>query len=768
MDRASNIIMKQFLLLLLFSFFMGNAFAESAGDELLEPEKAFQLQASVKDGNTLIARWKIAEGYYLYRDKFKFEITTPGYTLGSPIIPSGKVKHDEFFGDVEVHRNQIEIVIPIERAAGAADTLQLKTVSQGCADLGVCYPPLTQQANLTLPAAVQTMKRPAPLAALSDLAGNLGGSSGDEFLDPDDAFQVTVDVTDSNTLRASWVIAEGYYLYRDKTGFVLKDAQDIVLGPIQLPPGKTKNDPFFGPVEIYQHVIEAPIPLERATGPAQTITLEAKYQGCAEQGICYPPITKQLSVNLPAHTATTTTIAATKTDAVTKTETASGDAYQSEQDRIAGSLSSGKVWLSLLTFFGLGLLLAFTPCVFPMIPILSGIIIGQGDKITTGRAFTLSLVYVLAMALTYTVVGVLVGLSGENVQALFQNPWVLGIFAVVFVALSFSMFGFYELQMPNAVQSKLSQVSNSQQGGTLMGVAIMGFLSALIVGPCVTAPLIGALIYIANTGDAVLGGLALFALSMGMGAPLLAIGTSAGKLLPKAGPWMDAIKAVFGVLLLAVAIWLVERVLPVQVTMVLWGVLLIVSGIYMGALEGIKQGVSGWYRLWKGVGLIMLLYGALLVVGAAAGGHSVLQPLKGVFGGGVAGTSGQVAHAGLQFQRIKSIDDLQRAVATANQQGKTVMFDFYADWCTSCKEMEAFTFTDPEVQAALGNTVLLQADVTANDAVDKALLKHFGIFGPPAILFFDLKGEELSRYRVVGYVPAEKFAAHVRRANAGE
>jgi thiol:disulfide interchange protein DsbD len=444
-----------------------------------------------------------------------------------------------------------------------------------------------------------------------------------------------------------------------------------------------------------------------------------------------------------------------------------GEEFVSEQDQLANMIKSGNFMLTLLIFFGSGLLLAFTPCVFPMIPILSSIIAGQGDSITTRKAFTMSLVYVLAMALTYTVAGVVAGLFGSNLQAAFQNPWILSTFAVVFVALSFSMFGFYELQMPNAIQSKLTEISNRQQGGTLTGVAIMGFLSALIVGPCVAAPLMGALIYIGQTGDAVLGGSALFALSMGMGAPLLVIGTAAGKLLPKAGGWMDAVKAVFGVLLLAVAIWMLERIIPAQVSMLLWAALLIVSAIYMGALDSLPQGISGWRRLWKGIGLIGLIYGALLLVGVASGGGDALQPLKGIGFGGVGGSAQtSVAQQKLPFKNIKGLDGLNRELQAAKAEGKVVMLDFSADWCISCKEMEKYTFSDPGVQQALHDVVLLKADVTPNDELDQALLKNFGLIGPPSILFFDRNGEEKRNYRLVGFLKPDKFKAHVERVKS--
>jgi len=395
-----------------------------------------------------------------------------------------------------------------------------------------------------------------------------------------------------------------------------------------------------------------------------------------------------------------------------------------------------------------------------MIPILSGIIVGQGEDITTRKAFYLSLVYVLAMAMTYTVVGILVGLSGENIQAWFQNPWIIGSFAAIFVALSFSMFGFYELQMPASIQSKLTNISNSQQGGNIVGVAIMGFLSALIVGPCVTAPLVGALIYIAETGDAVLGGMALFSLSMGMGAPLLLIGASAGKFLPRAGAWMDAVKAVFGVLLLGLAIWLLERVAPAAATMALWAALIIVSAIYMGAMETLAAGSSGWKKLWKGLGVLLLIYGIIILLGLASGNRNVYQPLKGL--AGMSGSTTQIEH--LSFKQIKGVDGLNTELEKAKAAGKKVMLDFYADWCVSCKEMEVFTFSDPAVQKALEGVVLLQADVTPNDEKDTELYKHFGIIGPPSIMFFGTDGSEHRNYRVVGFMPAEKFSQHVTRA----
>ncbi|HEC19077.1 MAG TPA: protein-disulfide reductase DsbD [Gammaproteobacteria bacterium] len=771
------------LLLLLTLLFPGlNSTAQAAvggfeDEEPLMPDEAFKLSTRVIDANTLRAEWAIADKYYLYRDKFKFVSDTEGITPGTPSFPKGKIKEDEFFGKVETYRHKVAVDIPLERSPGTGNSLTLKITSQGCADMGICYPPQTKTVTLALPPlasaepAVSSTTSDAgksagfnPLGALKDLGNKLGlVDSSDDFLHPDQAFTFSVEAVDGNRLRAHWDIADNIYLYQDKFKFELKDAKGVTLGTPILPKGKKKVDESFGEMIVYYHNVDIDIPLTRTNLDPTEIVLVAKYQGCADAGFCYPPITKEMPVSLPAGAATAA--AASSSDA------GAADAPVSEQDRIADSLASGNTLLTIITFFGFGLLLAFTPCVFPMIPILSGIIVGQGESITARRAFIMSLVYVLAMALTYTAAGIAAGAFGQNLQAAFQNPWILASFAGVFVALSFSMFGFYDLQMPSFLQSRLTEVSNKQKGGTLTGVAIMGLLSALIVGPCVAAPLAGALIYIGQTGDMVLGGLALFALSLGMGAPLLAIGASAGKLLPKAGPWMDTIKAVFGVLMLAVAVWMLERIIPVAVAMLLWGSLMIVSAIYMGALDPVGENASGWRKLWKGLGVVLLIYGALQLAGTATGGKDTLQPLHGLamMGGGGAGAAAggatNIAHGNeMVFKRIKGLAELDREVAAASAAGKSVMVDFYADWCVSCKEMEKYTFSDPGVQQALANTVLLQADVTVQDEDDKALQKKFNIIGPPAILFFGTDGKERKAYRVVGFVKPGPFREHIEKA----
>ncbi len=602
--------------------------------------------------------------------------------------------------------------------------------------------------------------------ASPSLQSLLAQSTDDSVIPPDKAYQFSAQVEGPEQLRLKWVIANGTYLYQEKIQLKLKQADGVTLGEYQLPPPKIKKDALrpdgsTGDLPVYYYGIDLAVPLARTNNAATTIKLEATYQGCADLGVCYPPQRRQLSLNLPATEASTTTIIPTGTSTATSTPvTASnGDTEPvSELDGLIAILKGGNYWLIVGIFFVAGLGLALTPCIFPMIPILSGIIIGQGREITTAKAFTISLVYVLAMAIVYTMAGVLAGLFGDNLQASFQDPWILSIFAGVFVLLALSMFGFYDLQLPNSIQSRLTELSNRQQGGTLIGAAIMGILSALIVGPCVAPALAASILVIGQTGDPVLGGTALFAMSMGMGAPILAFGTSAGRLLPRVGSWMDIVKSVFGVSMLAVAIVMLERILPATVAMVLWGTLMVVSAIYMGALHELPIEASGWQRLWKGLGVVMLVYGSLMLVGAAAGGKDTVQPLRGI---GLVSSTAQPQH--LNFKRIKSVADLDREVAAAS--GRPIMLDFTADWCVTCKEMERYTFSDPAVIKALEEFVLLRADVTANDKTDKALLQgRFGMPGPPSIMFYNRNGEERKNFRVVGFVPAEEFTTHVTKA----
>ena len=562
-----------------------------------------------------------------------------------------------------------------------------------------------------------------------------------EPIEAEKAFRLdSVRVVEPGLVEAHWSIADGYYMYRDRFKFAA-DPASVKLGAAQTPPGELHDDPNFGKVETYRREVKVLIPFEAAAGTAWT--LKTKSQGCADMGVCYPPLAQQARVESDV-------AAPMMTPAAGKLESFDED----NASDIARLLKRGSLWLVLTSFFGFGLLLSFTPCVLPMVPIVSGIIVNHGHAVTHARAFALTLAYVIGMAVTYAAAGVAAGYSGTLLSNALQNAWVLGSFALVFVVLALSMFGFYELQLPTALQSRLSTTAN-KGGGSLAALTGMGALSALIVGPCVAAPLAGALLYIAKTGDAVLGGSVLFAMALGMGVPLLAVGVFSRSLLPKTGPWMEAVKKFFGVLLLATALWLVSPLLPAWLQMVGWAVLLVVPAIYLHALDALPAHANGWHKLWKGVGVVMLLAGIAMLAGALGGAQDPLRPLA--FLG-----EGRTAMAPVRFERVASRAALDAKLGA----GQPAMLDFYADWCASCKEMERNTFADAEVARTLGAFTLLQVDVTANSAEDQALLKRYGLVGPPGILFFDAQGNERSDLRVIGYQPPEKFLAVLRRAAA--
>ncbi len=715
-----------------------SAFALGA-DEILPPNQAFKVSAKALAADRIEISWDIAEGYYLYLNKMRFESETEQIRLDDPAFPSGQTHHDENFGDVVIYRNSLNVPVTLTVENGAS-SLQLFVQYQGCADRGICYPPQKTTFNLTLPAPVANVD---PVKQLVKGAQSLKlNLFEDALLQPDQAFEFFASVKDDHTVHVNWRIADGYYLYREKVQLELINADGVKLGSYDIPRGTPKQDEAFGQVEIFHNELGFDLPLIRSSQSAQTVTLQAKYQGCADRGVCYPPMSKKIDLPLPV-------------------AQQSAAPELSEQDQIVQSLHKDSLAITLLSFFGFGLLLSFTPCIFPMIPILSGIIVGHGNRITTGRAFLLSLSYVIASALTYTLFGVLAALFGSNLQTAFQQPWIIGLFSAVFVALSLSMFGFYHLELPKSLQVKLHNSSEIHRDGSLWGAAIMGSLSSLIVGPCVAAPLAGALIYIGQTGDAVLGGSALFALGLGMGVPLLLLGASAGKLLPKAGSWLNSTKAVFGVIMLAVAVWMLSRILPGNVIMMLWAMLLIFPAIYLSAVDPLPENSSGWRKLWKGLGLMMLAYGLLLLIGFSLGNSNPLKPLQGL---GV--TTAQAAEPGIAFERVASLAALETRIKQAAANHQPVMLDFYADWCISCKEMETYTFADPRVKKSLNGFVLLQVNVTNNTDDDKALLEKFSLIGPPAILFFGVDRQEKIANRVIGYQDAETFIKSLQRVKS--
>lgn len=601
------------------------------------------------------------------------------------------------------------------------------------------------------------------LAILFLLCAGAACAAEPDLLEPEKAFVFSARVAGPDTIEVRYAIARGYYMYREKFRFALEPAA-LARGAPQLPPGKIKKDEFFGATEVYRDEVRIMLPISRDGQPERAV-LTAVSQGCADVGVCYVPVEQKAELRL-ASTGSAAGESGSGDGALSRLFSAprtaspsTGPAPAKGEDTLIAELFHGETWLLIISFFGFGLLLSFTPCVLPMVPILSGIIVGRGHKLTRAHGLLLSGIYVLGMAITYALAGVAAGLSGALLSAALQNPWVLGAFAAVFVVLALSMFGFYELQLPAALQSRLAGVSSQLHGGHFAGVFAMGVLSALIVGPCVAAPLAGALLYISQSGNAVLGGSALFAMALGMGVPLLAVGASAGALLPKVGPWMETVKRFFGVMLLAVAIYLVSPVIPVAVQMLAWAALLILTAIHLRAIDPLPPAARGFVRFSKGVGVIALVAGIAFLVGALSGSRDVLQPLSGLRGS--AAEPGAPA-PGVAFQRVASLAELDAAIAAA--AGKTVMLDFYADWCVSCKEMERYTFTDPGVQARLAGMVKIQADVTAGSAEHQELLRRFRLFGPPGIVFFDPAGREIQGLRVIGFQPADKFVAVLDQA----
>ena len=571
-------------------------------------------------------------------------------------------------------------------------------------------------------------------------------SNEDEFLKPEQAFVFNFD-QQNDQVAVTFDIAEGYYLYKKQFKFT---AENTELASVILPVGIDHEDEFFGKQQIYVDELAFTVPLTSIAANGQ---LHIRYQGCAEKGLCFPPIIKTIAlskINAAIESNNSTVLSALSQSSDTSNDTnlsdnTNAESDVSEQHELAAMLAGNNVWLTLVAFFVGGLLLSFTPCVFPMYPILTGIIVGQKEKLSTKKAFSLSFFYVQGMAITYTLLGIVVALAGAKFQAMFQHPYVLIALSILFIFLALSMFGLFNLALPSSWQNKLNNISNSQQGGSYWGVLMMGAISGLVASPCTTAPLTGALLYISQSGDIALGASALYALSLGMGLPLLILGSSGGKLLPKAGSWMNVIKNIFGLLLLAVPIFLLERFIPAVLTEILWVSLLLASATYF-YVENQKTTSNFSFGVRSLLIFLMMFYGAQKA-------YHLIHPETEI---------AQAEHSENTFIKVVSLSELQQQISVANNEGKTVMVDLYADWCIACKEFEEYTFPDKAVQTALNNTVMIQIDLTDMGTDENTeFMAHFDVFGLPSILFFDINGKELTTKRVTGFMSAEPFAKHI-------
>ncbi|GMR09046.1 MAG: protein-disulfide reductase DsbD [Gammaproteobacteria bacterium] len=730
----------------------GFSFGGNLGGELLENTRAFAISAEAVDANKVRLTWRIADGYYMYRDKFEFKSANSDFSVGKPAFPKGKIKKDLIFGKVETYRTKLSADLPVT-ANGSANTLKLSVTTQGCADIGVCYPPLTQILNIKMPvASAAATTTSGALSQIGTLGDSLGfGSNSAKFLAPDKAFRFDAGVVDAMTLRASWSIADGYYLYKDKFKFKLIGDDGIQLARIDLPAGKVKIDPNIGKTEIFLRNLSVDLPLRRTHGNTAKVKLVVTYQGCAEAGLCYPPQTRTIPFELG-----NTDVVITTTS--TSTQPVETKATTSNKTKLVQSLIS-----NLIFAFGIGVLLTFTPCVLPMIPILGSMVVGQGgEKPSKTRSGLLSFSYVMGTAVTYSAAGWLAGYSGGQLQAYTQNVWGIGIVVIILVMLSLSMFGFYEIQMPSAIQSRMQSRSAKFKGGSFTGVFFMGMISALIVGACVTPLLMLVLGIAIKAGDPALGAAMMFSLALGMGVFLVIIGVGAGHLLPKAGVWMRAIKQFFGALLIGVAIYLLTPLSDVPV-LLLWSVFLIVVAVYMGATQALPENSNKWRYLWKGIGIVLLLWGVLAMLGGIVGNRDIMQPIDikqiGIGGGGTAGTNKVETRE--VFIRLENTRQLDMQLAEAKISGKAVLLDYYAEWCTDCRRMEKATFDDPRVQKIMSDRfVALQVDVTdPNNDATEAIKKRYGVFGPPAMLFFDKNGRRLENINFYGFKGPDDFIA---------
>ena len=703
-------------------------------NKLLRAEEAFKYEIQNNDSSITI-NWIIEDGYYLYRNKINVQSISTDVQLGEIILPDGLHHEDEFFGVQQIYRNNVSFNVPYKRKNNASEQIEIKISSQGCADIGICYPPQKWMTSIDT-------KYQDPAANYSIMSK----LNRENLLVTKQAFKPYLSAIDKTTLEIAFQIAPNYYLYKDKIT-VTAENPNIQMGAIELPKGETKTDEWFGANEVYFNEVFGRIAVSRNAPNEDILTFFIDYQGCLEDELCLPPQTSKINVNFSS--------------IEINQNNSQGKIKISEQSRLASLISNSNLSIIILTFFGAGLLLSFTPCVLPMIPILSAILAGEGKNISPKRGFSLAFSYVMGMAIIYTAAGIVSASIGLQLQAFFNAPWVIISFTILFILLSLAMFEVINLTIPASLQTHLEIFSSKQRFGTLMGSFLIGAISSLIVTACVAPPLIATLIVIGQTGDIVRGGIALFSMSFGMGTPLLIIGTSAGNLLPKSGEWMNTIKHVFGFMMLGLAVYMLSRIVDASIILALWGFLALMIGISLGGLTNLNEYSTNYKKINKGVGLVVIIYGVSLILGSLSGNNNPMQPLAKInfLTDSPANKTNQ-----LHFKRIKSISDLDYELAMASSTGKSVMLDFYADWCVSCKEMEVYTFSNETVQKVLANTILIQADVTLNDKTDQALLRKLNVFGPPTIIFYDTHGNKKDGYEVVGYMSADEFAKHAKEA----
>jgi len=717
--------------------------AADSGQELIEPDQAFRVEARMQDAETLAVTWRIAEDHYMYQRAFSVRAPDGGVTLGEPVFPKGKTKHDEFFGEVVVYESDVTFTVRLTPIADGFGRVTIEAVGQGCNEpVGVCFPPQTRTLAVALDAgaadAPQSLMRPVPGDGSGGLDALLGSSAVDgggqrRFLHPDEAFRFELSAMAGDALLARFDIEPGYYLYRDEFS-ITSDDPGVEVSGVRMPQGKSKTDEYFGETRVFYDGFDARVDLQRRSPEARSVRFTLTYQGCAEGGICYPPIEKTATLSVPA----------------------AGDAPAANGGSASDGLQAG--YWPLLLALGAGVLLTFTPCVLPMVPILAGIIVGQGRNVTRRRGGGLAAVYVLGTAVTYTAVGVVAGLTGDQLQAWFQNAWAIGFLALLVLLMALSMFGFYDLAMPAGLQSRLQHRAAGLKAGAFGGVFLMGVVSALVVGACVSPVLISILGLAINRGDPVLGGLIMFVMALGMGVFLVAMGFGFGHVLPRAGPWMERIKHLFGVLLLAVAVYLLGAIPEVPV-LYLWAGLLLGVAVYMG-VHGIGGETLAW-KLARQVGAVVLVaWSVLAVLGGLQGNRDILEPFD---YGALHGPSRPQTVVHAKFEQVDGGQELARLMAAAREQGKPVMVDYYADWCVDCVRMENTTFADPKVAQVLNRRfTLLQIDVTdPDDPGTRAIKKQHGVYGPPAMLFFNRSGEEVRDMRRYGYMDSEAFLAHI-------